>query len=200
LERDPANQLFHVHNLRRLEGEALRDAVLAVSGELDLTMYGPSVPVHLTPFMQGRGRPGQSGPVDGNRRRSVYLEVRRNFLNPMMLAFDTPAPFSSIGRRNVSNVPAQALILMNDPFVLEQAERWAKRLLEAEVDTETRIGQMFVRAIGRPPNADELARCLQFVSQDVSYLRATGDGTSELDVWRDLAHVIFNLKEFVFVY
>ncbi|MFM7116227.1 MAG: DUF1553 domain-containing protein, partial [Planctomycetota bacterium] len=197
-EKDPANQLFHVHNLRRLEGEALRDAILAVSGDLDLTMYGPSVSVHLTPFMQGRGRPGHSGPLDGNRRRSVYLEVRRNFLNPMMLAFDTPAPFSAIGRRNVSNVPAQALILMNDPFVLEQAERWARRLLEVQEDAETRVNRMFVKAIGRPPTAEELERCLRFVTQDVSAESTAGQG--ELEAWRDLAHVLFNMKEFAFVY
>ena len=74
-------------------------------------MYGPSVPVHLTAFMDGRGRPGHSGPLDGDGRRSLYLAVRRNFLNPMFLAFDSPVPFSCMGRRNVSNVPAQALIL-----------------------------------------------------------------------------------------
>jgi hypothetical protein len=161
-------------------------------------MYGPSVSVHLTPFMQGRGRPGHSGPLDGNRRRSVYLEVRRNFLNPMMLAFDTPAPFSAIGKRNVSNVPAQALILMNDPFVLEQAERWARRLLEVQEDAETRVNRMFVQAIGRPPTAEELQRCLRFVTQDVSV--DSPPVQNELEAWRDLAHVLFNLKEFAFVY
>ena len=77
--------------------------------------------------MDGRGRPGHSGPLDGDGRRSVYLGVRRNFLNPMFLAFDTPAPFSCMGRRNVSNVPAQALILLNDPFVIEQARLWAEQ-------------------------------------------------------------------------
>ena len=55
------------------------------------------------------------------------LNVRRNFLNPMFLAFDTPAPFSTMGRRNVSNVPAQALTLMNDPLVVSQARLWAER-------------------------------------------------------------------------
>ena len=84
-------------------------------------MYGPSVPVHLTSFMEGRGRPGQSGPLDGDGRRSLYLNVRRNFLNPMFLAFDAPVPFSTMGRRNVSNVPAQALTLMNDPLVVRRS-------------------------------------------------------------------------------
>ena len=87
------------------------------------------MPVHLTRFMDGRGRPGQSGPLDGDGRRSIYLNVRRNFLNPMFLAFDAPVPFSTMGRRNVSNVPAQALTLMNDPLVVGQARLWAERVL-----------------------------------------------------------------------
>ncbi len=90
-------------------------------------MYGPSVPTYLNRFMDGRGRPGRSGPLDGDGRRSIYLNVRRNFLNPMFLAFDTPVPFSTMGRRNVSNVPAQALTLMNDPLVVAQARLWAER-------------------------------------------------------------------------
>ena len=73
--------------------------------------------------MQGRGRPGASGPLDGARRRSVYQEVRRNFLNPFMLVFDEPIPTTTVGARSVSNVPAQGLTLMNDPFVRGQAER-----------------------------------------------------------------------------
>jgi hypothetical protein len=128
---DPQNLFYHRQNLKRLEGEALRDAVLAVSGRLEPSLYGPSVPVYLTPFMQGRGRPKETGPLDGNGRRSIYIAVRRNFLSPMMLAFDTPIPFTTIGRRNVSNVPAQALILMNDPFIAEQSRVWARTLLAA---------------------------------------------------------------------
>ena len=120
---DPQNLLFHRQNLRRLEGEAIRDSILAISGRLDRAQFGPSVPVFLTPFMQGRGRPGASGPLDGNGRRSIYISIRRNFLSPMMLAYDTPIPFSTVGRRNVSNVPAQALILMNDPFVSRAGPR-----------------------------------------------------------------------------
>ena len=76
--------------LRRLEGEAIRDAMLAVSGRLDRKLYGPSVPIHLTPFLDGRGRPA-SGPLDGDGRRSIYIAVRRNFLSPLLLAFDTPS-------------------------------------------------------------------------------------------------------------
>src|SRR5207247_2496653 len=107
-EVDPGNVLLHQARVRRLEGEAIRDAMLMVSGRLDRTLYGPPVPVYLTPFQDGRGRPA-SGPLDGNGRRSLYLATRRNFLSPFLLAFDTPIPFSTVGRRTVSNVPAQAL-------------------------------------------------------------------------------------------
>src|SRR4030095_9503300 len=106
-EKDPANRWFHRQNIRRLEGEAIRDSILSVSGQLDETMYGPSIKVHLSEFMVGSGRPKESGPLDGARRRSAYLEVRRNFPAPMLVAFDTPTPLGTVGRRNVSNVPAQ---------------------------------------------------------------------------------------------
>ena len=112
--KDPANILLHRMPVRRLQGEAIRDAILAVSGRLDKKMYGAPVAVHLTTFMEGRGRPGRSGPLDGAGRRTIYQEVRRNFLSPMMLAFDMPQPLSTFGRRTTSNVPAQSLIMMNE--------------------------------------------------------------------------------------
>ncbi len=96
---DPSNTYLHRMNVRRLEAEAIRDALLSASGRLVSTLYGPSVPVYLSRFMEGRGRPGRSGPLDGDGRRSIYLNVRRNFLNPMFLAFDAPVPFSTMGRR-----------------------------------------------------------------------------------------------------
>src|SRR6266849_3474824 len=131
-EKDPMNFLWHRMPVRRLEGEAIRDSLLTLAGRLDEAMYGPSVPTHLTEFMEGRGRPASSGPLDGNGRRSIYLEVRGNFPSPMMRTFDTPVPFTTVGKRTVSNVPAQSLILMNDPFVLSQARLWARRLLQEE--------------------------------------------------------------------
>jgi hypothetical protein len=196
---DPQNLLFHRQNLRRLEGETIRDAILAVSGRLDRTQFGPSVPVHLTPFMQGRGRPGTSGPLDGSGRRSIYVTVRRNFLSPMMLAFDAPIPLGTVGRRNVSNVPAQALILMNDPFVAEQARIWAKRLLADEVvSPESRIRQMYLEAFSREPTSEELPAALSFLEQQAREHGLKEPGNDER-VWADLAHVLFNVKEFVLV-
>jgi hypothetical protein len=186
-QADPQNLFLHRIRLRRLEGEAIRDSILRVSGRLNFAMYGPSVPVYLTPFQDGRGRPG-SGPLDGDGRRSVYLAVRRNFLSSFLLAFDTPTPFSTVGKRTVSNVPAQALILMNDPFVHQQADLWAKRVMAEKVSNEERVHGMYLDAFARPPTETELRSCQ-------AYLGTTPDARR----WTDLAHVMFNMKEFYFV-
>ena len=193
---DPNNELWHRMPLKRLEGEAIRDSILAVSGQLNRTPFGPSVAIHLTEFMQGRGRPGVSGPLDGNARRSLYISVRRNFLSPMMLAFDTPNPFSTVGRRTVSNVPAQALILMNDPFVIQQASHWAAAITsDSGLSTnEQRIDRMYRQAFGRAPTQAETADALAFL--DAQNAAQPGQ---ERDAWNHLCHVMFNLKEFVFV-
>jgi hypothetical protein len=190
---DPGDLLLHRMRIRRLEGEAIRDAMLTVSGRLNGRQYGPSVLVHLTAFQQGRGRP-PSGPLDGDGRRSVYLSVRRNFLSPFLLAFDTPSPFSTVGRRTTSNVPAQSLILLNDPFVHQQAQLWAKRVLSQTGSTRERIVGMYESAFARPPSESELASCLQYL-QDYPAANATENPTA----WTDLAHVLFNVKEFIFL-
>jgi hypothetical protein len=192
---DPQNLLLHRMRQRRLEGEAIRDSMLAVSGRLDLKMYGPSVPVHLTPFLEGRGRPAD-GPLDGAGRRSLYIAVRRNFLSPMMLTFDTPSPFSTVGRRTVSNVPAQALILMNDPFVHQQAEAWAKRVLSQSGSAKERIARMYLAAFGRPPEDAESAACEDFLLQQAKRADKKPDDPA---VWADLAHTLFNVKEFIYL-
>ncbi len=188
-EADPTNALLHKFRVKRLEGEAIRDAMLSVSGRLDRTSGGPSVPIHLTPFLDGRGKPAVSGPIDGAGRRSLYLAVRRNFLSPFLLAFDTPIPFSTVGRRQVSNVPAQALILMNDPFVHEQAARWGKELAKQPGTVAERVGGMYLAAFGRPPTADEATACGEFVAGKEADAKA----------WGELAHTLFTVKEFVFI-
>lgn len=194
IEADPDNRFWARAMPRRMDGESIRDSMLAISGRLDGKMFGPPVPVQLTEFMQGRGRPGQSGPLDGDGRRSIYLEVRRNFLNPFMLAFDTPIPFNAMGRRNVSNVPAQALILMNDPLVIEQAELWARRLVESVADPAQRVDQAFLAATGRKPDDGQRAECLALVE------RLSTDGADQTAAWSALCHVIWNSKAFVFVF
>ncbi len=193
---DPSNELWHRRDVRRLEAEAIRDAILAVSGRLDDKMYGPSVAPHLTSFMEGRGRPGHSGPLDGDGRRSLYINVRRNFLTPMLLAFDYPTPASSMGRRNVSNVPAQALTLMNDPFLIQQAKFWSARIRkETKVSAAESIETMYREAFGRKPTDDERTAALGFIEEQA---KAYGK-PDDLRAWADLAHVLFNVKEFVAV-
>jgi hypothetical protein len=192
---DPLNKLLHRQNVHRLEAEAIRDAMLAVSGRLDRTAGGPGVLPYLTEHQVGRGKPA-SGPLDGNGRRSVYLQVRRNFLNPMFVAFDYPTPFTTIGRRTVSNVPAQALAMLNNPFVLQQAELWARRALAVPGQTaDERVRGMYATAFGRPPTADELTGATGFVAEaSKEYGRP-----DHPKAWADLAHVLFNAKGFIFV-
>jgi hypothetical protein len=196
-EKDPQNKLLHRMPVRRLEAEGVRDAILAVSGRLDRRMYGPGVPPHLTPFMAGRGRPSQSGPLDGGGRRTVYLSIRRNFLPPLLLAFDYPVPFTTMGRRSVSNVPAQALTLLNNPFVVEQAETWARRVsAESGLSAEQRVTGLYVTAFGRPPTAEERAAALDFLAQQAQQYGSPSDRRA----WGDLCHVLLNVKEFLFIH
>ena len=193
LKKDPTNALLHRMPVRRLPAEAIRDAMLSVSGRLDGTVTGPSVPVHLNAFQDGRGKP-KNGPLDGAGRRSVYLAVRRNFLSSMMLAFDFPQPFSTIGRRSVSNVPTQALFLKNGPFVRQQAGVWAEKLSKRKEAPEDRIRRMFLAAFGRAATDAEIRGARSFVEEMAAvHRKKSGDRI----VWQDLAHALFQAKEFI---
>ncbi|MCR9199870.1 MAG: PSD1 and planctomycete cytochrome C domain-containing protein [Planctomycetaceae bacterium] len=189
--KDPTNRLFHRAAVRRLTGEAVRDAVLKVSGRLDSTMYGAPVPVKLTRFMQGRGRPRTDGPLDGNGRRSIYIAVNRNFLSPFMLAFDVPAPVSTTGRRTVSNVPAQALIMLNNEFINQQARRWAEQLLQHTSPQKPQdvASRAWFELLGRPANDEELALLTQYL----------GDQPVTTEALTEVCHVLLNSKEFLFL-
>jgi hypothetical protein len=200
VEQDPLNLLLHHYPLRRLEGEAIRDKILAVSGRLDPKVGGPGVEVFLTAFHEGRGRPG-SGPLDGAGRRSIYTTMRRNFLPGFLVAFDLPVPFQAMGRRNVTNVPAQALVMMNDPFVAEQATLWAKRTLtDAALPPEAAIDRMYREAFARPPEPAETATALEFLAVQTQAHGGDFDQNPRQEAaWADLAHALFNAKEFIFV-
>ena len=187
---DPANTHFHFRSPRRLDGESIRDSLLQIAGGLDERLAGPPVALHLTDFMQGRGRPKKSGPLDGNGRRSIYLAVRRNFLAPFMTAFDKPVPASVRGRRTASNVPAQALVMLNDPMVRQLSRRFADRAMRQTSTTEGRIDWMYQTALSRDPRPAERDAL-------VGYVHAAG--SSDPAVWREVAHAVVNLKEFLFV-
>ena len=162
---------------------------LAVSGALDRELYGPSVPVHLDTFMEGRGRPGKSGPIDGKNRRSLYISVPRNFLSPFFKVFDRPIPFTTQGRRSVSNVPAQSLTMMHNPLFEELAERWAKRVFGVEREApDELIESLYLEAFSRKPTREETERLVAF--------RA---GRDDEAAWADVCHVLFNVKEFIYL-
>ncbi len=198
-EKDPANVLLHSARVRRLQGETIRDTMLQLAGALDLKQFGPSVPVALTSFMQGRGRP-KPGPLDGNGRRSIYISVNRNFLSPFMLAFDTPAPMSTRGRRSVSNVPAQALIMLNDEFAHQQAKRWAEKLLAESSDIGVVLRSAWQQAIGRSPTDAELTALTSFAKAQSQLLdESTDEPTLNVEVLSDVCHAIMNTKEFIYI-
>ncbi|MBS0265510.1 MAG: PSD1 domain-containing protein [Planctomycetes bacterium] len=197
-ECDPENLLLHRMHIKRLEGEVIRDAILAVSGRLDLRLYGPSVPLHASQFIEARGLRGERGPLDGDGRRSIYVSARRNFLPTMMIAFDTPTPFTTVGRRNISNVPGQMLFLMNDPFVHQQAEFWARRLRTEAPDlpAEVRVRGMFLAALAREPGSAETEQCMALVRDAAQLL---GTDPSRPEAWAELCQALFAVKEFLFV-
>jgi hypothetical protein len=189
---DSDNILLHHYPRRRLSAEAIRDSLLAVSGDLIRDdAGGPGAPVHLTSFMTNRDI-DHNGPLDGDRRRTVYGQVKRNYLPPFLLNFDFPRPLGTMGARRVSNVPAQALTLLNDPFVHQQAERWATRELaeNANASERDRLRRMFRSAIGRLPETDEENALLGFLQR--------GESTPQ-QRWTDLAHALVNLKEFIYL-
>ncbi|ULQ54040.1 PSD1 and planctomycete cytochrome C domain-containing protein [Flavihumibacter fluvii] len=200
-KQDPNNIYLSHFPIRRLEAEAIRDALLMASGKLDTTMYGPPVPAYISSFMNGRGKPEQSGPIDGRGRRSIYLEVRRNFLDPMMTTFDRPIPFTAFGKRNVTNVPAQSLILMNDPFVVMQAEGMAKNLLAKEQLTfDNRIQWIYRQALSRPAKPEEISAARGLVQQFAGrYKIKEGAWDNNLTIWKDYIHSVFNFKEFIYL-
>lgn len=199
--RDPSNRLLHRQNLRRLEAETLRDALLATAGNLNHAQFGPPVLTHITPFMGDRmWVRNANGPLDGDRRRSVYQETRRNFLTPLMVTFDLPIPDTTVGRRNQSNVPAQALALMNDPFVHSQSAAWARRLLsEAGIEATERIQRLYLQALARNPTSDEVQTLLNLLAKQTRPTNSTPPNSKtedEVRLWTEICHALFLTQEF----
>jgi hypothetical protein len=178
-ERDPANVQWSHMPVRRLEAEAIRDALLAVSGQLDTTAHGPGI--HST----------------SSTRRSLYLSVRRSQLPPFLEVFDAPRPFSTLGRRDATNVPAQSLALLNDPFVIELAGHWADTLRRLPLPQPDRIRSAFETALARTPTPSE-QDILETYLQDLLQRHAHQPEPESL-AWRDLAQSLFNLKEFIYL-
>jgi len=185
---DPGNTLLHRARIRRLQAEAVRDALLATAGELQ----------------PAATRPGDEGNVfdAAANVRSVYLPVRRSAPVPLLQAFDAPWPYYATGRRDVSNVPAQALILMNDPFVHRLAAAWANDTLAAtpEGSVGDRLDHMYERAFARLPTAAERQAVEQFLAAQGADLGIVPEGQAEdRRLWSEIAHALINAKEFTYI-
>jgi hypothetical protein len=195
---DPLNRLLHHYPARRLEAEAIRDAILFASGRLDRKMFG----VSIQPYREKANEDRRlfPGPLDGDGRRSIYIKVNLMEGARFLSAFDLPGGKVTQGRRDVTNVPAQALALLNDPFVLGQAEWWAERLVERPDRTvEQRLTHMFATALNRPPTKEEVARFEAFIQEVAALHPGRVDVLRNAGVWKDAAHALFNVKEFIYV-
>ena len=198
-QADPRNRLWHHYPLRRLEAEAIRDAILAASGRLDRRLYGP--PVDPPRTAEDAQKRLFSGPTDGGGRRSIY--TRSTIMDPprFLAAFNQPPAKIPTGRRDVTSVPAQALAMLNDPFVIGQAEVWGRRLAAEPTSTvENRLRTMFEVALGRPPTDADLARWSGLVGDlAAAHGMSREKALTSAAVWKDVAHALFNVKEFIYV-
>ncbi|MDG2381146.1 MAG: PSD1 and planctomycete cytochrome C domain-containing protein [Pirellulaceae bacterium] len=196
LALDPTNRLLHSSRVRRLTAEKIRDSILAVGGELKQHQYGASTPIHITEFMRHNRSPGGSGPMDGDARRSIYVEVRRNAPSHFFSAFDKPVAFTTVGKRATSNSAAQALILLNDPLVFDQASKWAARLVGEFDTTQPAVVEAFWQAFGRPPTERERQRVVAYLNQR---LGSDPDQESRRQAWTEVCRTLYNIKEFIFL-
>jgi len=165
--KDADNRLFWRQNQRRLEVEAIRDAMLQVSGKLDVTRPAGSPVSKLAIGEINNAKKGGStlGAVDGALRRSVYMPIIRSALPGMYELFDFAEPSLVTGERDVTTVATQALFMMNSTFVIEQSRAFADRLLaEKRVDDLSRVDLAYRHALGRTATSAERERSLRFIS------------------------------------
>jgi len=168
---DPKNKLLWRMPVRRMDAEQLRDSMLFVSGEIDLSTGGPGVSEEESP------------------RRSIYVVNKRNKLRTMMNSFDTPDLHNSCHMRDVTTTPLQALTMMNGDWALTRAERFAALLNERQSDgVEEKIVTAYEIALGRVPEIDEMRLAQSFL-----------DRGSGLEAWTDFCHVLINTNEFIYI-
>lgn len=199
LAADPTNRLLHHFPLRRLEAESIRDAMLAVSGRLDRQLYGPPIDPHRS--NEDPQKRLYSGPLDGLGRRSLYTKITIMEPPRFLATFNQPNPKIPTGRRDVSNTPAQSLTLLNDPFVVGQAKHWAEQLVAGgETSPSQRITGMFETALGRSPSSAETARWVTAAEDFAAARQVPAEKLlGDVGVWQDLAHAMFNTKEFIYL-
>ena len=176
---DRENQFYWRRVPQRLEAEAIRDALLATSGQLDKTMYGP-------------------GSLDSAmRRRSIYFFIKRSQLIPMMMLFDWPEHLVSIGQRPLTTIAPQALMFMNNPQGREYAAALAKQVTGDSL--EKSVDQAYWSALSRGPQATELKLAIEFLKQQTAIRKAANESEAELSALTDLCQTIMSMNEFLYV-
>ncbi len=181
---DPENRLLWRSNRRRLDGECIRDTMLLVSGKLNLERGGATL------------KPGTASDYNykhTDTRRSVYEPMLRNALPEVLEAFDLADPSMVTGRRNVSTVAPQALLMMNHPFAIEQAKSAARRVLAETADDAARIERAYRLALGRPPTEAEKKLALSYVGLPADGKELEG---RQLDAWAQFFQALFASVDF----
>ncbi len=212
---DPDNKLLWRFRRQRLTGEEIRDAILAVSGQMNWQMGGPSVFPEIPKEMEVRGGWKRNESEDQKNRRSIYAFVRRNSRYPMFQAFDMPDTHESCSRRVVTTTAPQALNLLNDKTILLSAQSFAGRVLkDAGADVNAQIETAYRLAFSRQPNASEVKMAAGFLQQQAALIKARIGAKQavalppncpvEIDpasaaALVDFCHVLFNSNEFVYV-
>jgi mono/diheme cytochrome c family protein len=186
-ERDPENRLLWRMPRRRLDWEAMRDATLAVSGELQLQDRG--------------GRPFELLSNPAVPRRSVYAFINRDIIDPLLSTFDGANPNSCTAQRPRTSVPQQTLFALNSEFIQNRAKALADEILangNSEQPRELQIRELFRRTLGRDPQEDELRDAISFLKSPPKN-RVNEKSETQYDLWRQLSHVLIASNEFVFV-
>ncbi len=199
LSADTVNDLFWRFDMRRLTAEEIRDSILALSGTLNLKMYGPGVYTDIPrEVMAGQSMPGSgwgTSPFDEQCRRSVYIHVKRSLLTPILESFDIAETDRSTPVRFVTTQPTQALALLNGAFINKQAGLFADRLRrEAGPDIDKQVRLALMLATTRPPRDSEVRRGVDLIAA----LKAK-DGVGEEAARKYFCLVVLNLNEFVYL-
>ena len=203
---DPENRLLWKMNPQRLEAEALRDAMLAVSGTLNLEPYGPGFKPYIPPEantarnLQGGNYPEDAPDDASTRRRSVYMFHKRLVPYPLFQAFDRPDLLVGCSRRQNTTVAPQAMALLNDRFVRACAGDFAKRLLaECHDDDEQLVKASFELAFSRPPSGPELESSVAFIRSQSLARQGREETDFRLEAVTDYCQSLFGLNEFIYV-
>jgi hypothetical protein len=197
---DPDNTLLWKMPRRRLEAEPFRDALLSVSGRLDLTLGGSLLKTRNHDYVTN----DQSGNAAqySSPRRSLYLPIIRNALFDMFQAFDYGDPSMVNAKRATTTVAPQALYVMNSPFVQEQAKAFAAALLaQAGRSDSDRIGMAYLKAFSRPPTPEETTHATAFLTSYASRLAPTEPEAQKrrTQAWQAFCHILFASNEFIYV-